>query len=37
LRTIDGRLIRLHTDYVVAAMDGLASGDYVELPFPPIT
>ena len=36
LRTTDWRLIRQHTDYVVAAVDNLVSGDYVELPFPPI-
>ena len=36
LLTTDWRLIRLHTDYVVIAVDGLASGDYVELPIPPV-
>lgn len=36
LLTTDWRLIRLHTDYVVIAVDGLASGDCVELPIPPV-
>jgi hypothetical protein len=35
LLTTDWRLIRQHTDYVVAAVAGIARGTYVELPFPP--
>jgi hypothetical protein len=35
LMTTDWRLIRQHTDYVAAAVNGLTLGAYVELPFPP--
>ena len=35
LMTTDWRLIQQHTDYVAEAVNGLASGAYVELPFPP--
>jgi hypothetical protein len=35
LMTTDWRLIRQHTDYVAKALTGLATGTYIELPFPP--
>ncbi len=35
LLTTDWRLIKLHTGYVEAAVDGLVVGSYVELEFPP--
>ncbi len=35
LLTTDWRLIRQHTDYVVAAVAELSPGTYFELPFPP--
>jgi hypothetical protein len=35
LLTTDWRLIKLHTDYVETAVNGLAAGSYVELEFPP--
>jgi hypothetical protein len=36
LLTTDWRLIRQHSDYVVAAVTGLKPSAYLELPFPPI-
>jgi len=35
LMTTDWWLIRQHTDYVAQAVSRLASGDYIELSFPP--